>query len=219
MQSAVEHCHSALAFPPGAAGRNSPLRPAAPLNPDTRVTGSSRQSVPLFARRRPHGSGSPVASRRGAGALPAAALATGAGRVSRKEQTMIVHALSGAASLAACLRLFRHYPLAVMPDSAHGGRRSMVLMSRADGPACYFVLTQARDDLFVIRSWNQFDGVNQQIRAGEPVSGVIHQVISDGMPVPRDGALLGWLTDSQVTVMLAVHSRQPEAWDVPVPAA
>ena len=131
---------------------------------------------------------------------------------------MIVHALSGAASLATCLRLFRRYPLAVTLDSAHGACRSMVLMSRADGPVCYFVLTQARDDLFVIRSWTQFDGVNQQIRAGEPVSGVIHQVISDGMPVPRDGALLGWLTDNQVTVMLAVHSRQPEAWDVPVPA-
>ena len=131
---------------------------------------------------------------------------------------MIVHALSGAASLAACLRLFRRYPLAVTLHSADGGGASMVLMNRADGAVAYFVLTHARDDLFVIRSWHSCDGVYQEIRAGEPVSGVIHQVITEGMPVPRDGALLGWLTDSQVTVMLAVHSRQPEAWDVPVPA-
>ena len=27
------------------------------------------------------------------------------------------------------------------------------------------------------------------------------------MPVPRDGALLGWVTDNQVTAVLAVHSR------------
>ena len=37
------------------------------------------------------------------------------------------------------------------------------------------------------------------------------------MPVPRDGALLGWVTDSQVTAMLAVHCRQQETWDDPAP--
>ncbi len=131
---------------------------------------------------------------------------------------MIVHALSGAASLAACLRLFRRYPLAVTVASADAGYRSMVLMTRDGGPDGYFVLTQARDDLFVIRSWDACDGGHQEIRAGAPVSGVIHQVITDGMPVPRDGALLGWVTDNQVTVMLAVHSRQPQTWDIPVPA-
>ena len=35
----------------------------------------------------------------------------------------------------------------------------MVLASRDSGPAGYFVLTQARDDLFVFRSWNAYDGV------------------------------------------------------------
>jgi len=157
------------------------------------------------------------------GEQPAAALALATGGASieadpHKEQIVIVHALSGAASLAACLRLFRRYPLAVTGASAAGGCRSMVLASRDGGQAGYFVLTQARDDLFVIRSWNAYDGVNQEIRAGEPVSGVVHQIITEGMPVPRDGALLGWLTDNAVTVMLAVHSRQPETWDVPVPA-
>jgi hypothetical protein len=49
------------------------------------------------------------------------------------------------------------------------------------------------------------------------VSGLIHQLITDSMPVPYDGALLGWVTDSQVTAMLAAHCGQPETWDVPVP--
>jgi hypothetical protein len=49
------------------------------------------------------------------------------------------------------------------------------------------------------------------------VSGLIHQLITDSMPVPYDGALLGWVTDSQVTTMLAAHCGQPETWDVPVP--
>jgi len=93
----------------------------------------------------------------------------------------------------------------------------MVLMNRAAEPAGFFVLTRARDDLFVIRSWNRRDGVNQEIRPGEPVSGFICQALTRSMPVPHDGALLGWLTDSQVTVLLAVHCRQPEPWDDPVP--
>jgi hypothetical protein len=126
---------------------------------------------------------------------------------------VLAHVLSG----AVCQQLFGRYPLAVTPKSADGGYRSMVLMNRAAGLASFFVLTQASDDLFVIRSWNRRDGINQQIRPGEPVSGVIHDVVTGGMPVPRDGALLGWVTDSQVTAMLAVHCRQPETWDDPVP--
>jgi hypothetical protein len=126
---------------------------------------------------------------------------------------VLAHVLSG----AVCPQLFRRYPLAVTPKSADGGYRSMVLMNRAAGLASFFVLTQASDDLFVIRSWNRRDGINQQIRPGEPVSGAIHDVVTGGMPVPRDGALLGWVTDSQVTAMLAVHCKQPETWDDPAP--
>ncbi len=126
---------------------------------------------------------------------------------------MLVHAPSAAASFAACAQLFGRYPLAVTPHTANGGSRSMVLMSRAEGPASFFVLTQARDDLFVMRSWDRHEGVNQEIRPGEPVSGVVHQVITVGMPVPYDGALLGWVTDRQVTVVLAVYCRQPRTQD------
>jgi len=93
----------------------------------------------------------------------------------------------------------------------------MVLINHAGGLAGLFVLTQVRDDLFVIRSWNRQDGVNQEIRPGEPVPRSIGQLVTGSMPVPHDGALLGWVTDRQVTVLLAVHCRQPEPWDDPVP--
>ena len=117
---------------------------------------------------------------------------------------MTVHARPGTKPFAACLELFSRYPLAVTPHGADGRSQSMVLMDRAVGPAGYFVLTQARDDLFVIRP-------------EEPVSDVIGHAVTASMPVPRDGALLGWVTDSQVTVLLAVHGRPPEAWDAPAP--
>jgi hypothetical protein len=131
---------------------------------------------------------------------------------------VLIHARSTAASFTACVQLFDRYPLAVTPYSPAGGYRSMVLLNRVEGPAGFFVLTQAGDDLFVIRSWNRRDGVNQEIRPDEPASGAIHQLLTGGMPVPHDGALLGWVTDSQVTVMLAVYCRQPRTWDDSVSA-
>jgi hypothetical protein len=130
---------------------------------------------------------------------------------------MTIHAPSDTTSFDACLRLFERYPLAITLHSADGGSLSMVLLSRAAGPAGFFVLTQARDDLFVIRSWNRHDGLDQGIRPGEPVSAAIRQVITASMPIPHDGALLGWVTDSQVTAVLAVHCRPPEPWDEPSP--
>jgi hypothetical protein len=130
---------------------------------------------------------------------------------------MTIHAPSDTTSFEVCLRLFECYPLAVTPHPADGGSRSMVLMNRAAEPPGYFVLTQADDDHFVIRSWNHHDGVNQEIRPGEPVSAIIGQLVTGSMPVPHDGALFGWLTDSQVTALLAVHCRPPEPWDDPVP--
>jgi hypothetical protein len=129
---------------------------------------------------------------------------------------MSVHAPSGTTSFEACLRLFERYPLAVMLDPVDGGSLSMVLLSRATGSVGFFVLTQARDDLFVIRSWNRREGANHAIRPGEPVSDAISQLITGSMPVPRDGALLGWVTDSRVTAMLAVHCQLPEPWRDPL---
>ena len=130
---------------------------------------------------------------------------------------MFVQALSGAASFAACLRLFRCYPLAVAPPVVNGGYQSMVLMNRAAGLAGFYVLTQVHEDLFVIRSWDDRDGLSQGIRPGEPVSGLTRQVLSDGMPLPHDGALLGWVTDNQVTVLLAVHCPYPGIPGAPAP--
>ena len=129
---------------------------------------------------------------------------------------MTIHAPSETTSFEACLRLFERYPLAITLHPADGGSLSMVLLSRAAGSASLFILTQARDDLFVIRSWNRHDGVDQDIRPGEPVPDTIRRLIAGSMPVPHDGALLGWVTDSQVTALLAVHCRPPEPWDDPV---
>ena len=140
---------------------------------------------------------------------------------------MFVHALSGAASFAACLRLFRSYPLAVSPWSADGASRSIVLRypgadeDRASGKNGFFVLSQDTAEHFVLRPWacgqagdsagpGQPGGFRyQEIRPVDPVPAAVHQVIAEGMPVPRDGALLGWVSDRQAMVLLSVYHGKP----------
>ena len=149
---------------------------------------------------------------------------------------MFVHALPGAASFAACLRLFRSYPLAV--NSLHpvdtgagtaghpvrgqherdqaaaprhaGWRRSIVLWHRGAGGACCYVLTQDPGDDFALWTWRPRGATCQRIRPGLPVPATSHQVITEGMPVPRHGALLGWVSDRQATAMMPVFHGHPE---------
>jgi hypothetical protein len=116
---------------------------------------------------------------------------------------VFVHARSGAASFAACLRLFRSYPLAVNLSS--GWHRSIVLRHRAFEGSGFFVLTQDPAGHFALRPWNPADGECHEIRPGASVPAISHRVITEGLPVPRDGALLGWVSDRQTTVLLSVY--------------
>jgi hypothetical protein len=129
---------------------------------------------------------------------------------------VFVQALSGAASFAACLRLFRSYPLAVSPCYSGGWHRSIVLRHRAfthgaanhEGSG-FFVLTQDPAERFTLRPWDPDAGQCEEIRPGAPVSVISHRIITEGMPVPRDGALLGWISDRQATALLSVYHGQP----------
>ena len=126
---------------------------------------------------------------------------------------MLALASPGDAAFAACLRLFRQYPLAVRRHYAEHRYGSMVLMTRDAGVSRFFVLIMEWDDLFVLRHWDRRDGARAEIGPDEPVSADVQQVIEAAVPVPRDGALLGWVTGHQVRAVLAVHGRLPEPWD------
>ncbi len=120
---------------------------------------------------------------------------------------MFVHALPGAASFAACLRLFRTYPLAV--NLSGSWQRSIVLRHRAFEGSGFYVLTQDPAGRFTLRSWDPADGECHEIGPGTPVPATSHRVITEGMPVPRDGALLGWVSDHQATVLLSAYHGHP----------
>ena len=80
----------------------------------------------------------------------------------------------------------------------------MLLMTRAEGEAKFFVLTET-DRAFHIRPWNCGQEAIQEVTPGEPAAGIIAQAIAHGMPVPRGRAVLGWAPDRQVTAILTVH--------------
>jgi hypothetical protein len=119
----------------------------------------------------------------------------------------------GDTAFAACLRLFRNYPLAVRRHYAEHRYGSMVLTERAAGSARFFVLIMEWDDLFVLRPWNRRDGARVEIRPREPVPVEVRRVIEASVPVPRDGALLGWVSGHQVLALFAAYGRLPEPWD------
>jgi hypothetical protein len=128
----------------------------------------------------------------------------------RGEQLVFVHAPAGAAPFAACLQLFRSYPLAVtQPDPAADGQRSMVLRHRGSTGDGYYLLTQRPDERFALCPWDGGDEEGQEIRPGRAVPVASHRVIAQGMPVPRDSALLGWVSDRQAIVLLSVYHGDP----------
>ena len=116
------------------------------------------------------------------------------------------HGDCGAASFAVCSRLFSGYPLAVTQGSPGGRCRSMVLMRRAAGEVAFFALSQDGDDRFVIHPLHADDQAGHVIQPGGPVPHAVCRLLTDSMPVPRDRAFLGWVTDRQVTAVLPVQA-------------
>lgn len=118
--------------------------------------------------------------------------------------------LPSAAPFEGCEQLFTHYPMAAMPHSPADGLRSMVLVTRFCNEASFFTLSETDQALFHIRAWNSQEEAIQEVIPGRSVPGIFAHAIAEGMPIPRDRAVLGWVADHQVTAILAVHS-QPAA--------
>ena len=120
-----------------------------------------------------------------------------------------MHTQSGAVTFAACRQLFRYHPLAVnQPPAGAGGLATMVVRDRTAG---FFVLTRPEENRFILRSWHERDGVEEEIRRGRPVPDLARQVIATCLPVPRHGSLFGWIACRQVTALLAVRSAPPSS--------
>jgi hypothetical protein len=126
---------------------------------------------------------------------------------------VLAHIRPGDSVFTLCLRLFHGYPAAVRRHYAEHRYGSMVLANRAAGTAGFSVLIMEWDDLFVIRPWDRRDWARVEIRPHEPAPDHIRRLIESSVPVPHDGALLGWVADHVVRAVLLAHGRLTEPWD------
>jgi len=126
---------------------------------------------------------------------------------------VLPHTEPGDSVFTLCLRLFHAYPAAIRRHYAEHRYGSMVLANRAAGTAGFAVLIMEWDDLFVIRPWDRRDWPRVEIRPDEPAPDHIRRLIESSVPVPRDGALLGWVAGYAVRATLVAHGRLTEPWD------
>jgi hypothetical protein len=130
-----------------------------------------------------------------------------------REQIVLANAQSAGTAFNTCLRLFRHYPMAVRRHYAEHRYGSMVLVTRDGGVARFFVLIMEWDDLFVVRPWDRRAWARVEIRPDGQVPDDVRRLLAGAVPVPRDGALLGWVTDYQVRALVVARGRLPEPWE------
>lgn len=115
---------------------------------------------------------------------------------------------------AACGDRFARYPLAVQPA---GPARSMVLLHQNGSDASFFILTADHDEgqpSYAVRRWRSVSGA--RIDPASAVPEVFANAIVHGVPVPRDGSLLGWDGGAAITALIAFYTEYtPES---PIPS-
>ena len=135
----------------------------------------------------------------------------------------VVRAMTRTRSLyEACLGLFAAYPLASRSVNRSGTVCAMVLMLAGGDGAGFHVLSHRRGtgrSSFLIWPWPA--GEIAEIEAGgdADVSDVAADAVTRGVPIPRDGSLLGWSIRGDITALVIVYAKytpdSPEpAWSV-----
>jgi hypothetical protein len=127
----------------------------------------------------------------------------------------------GTSLYGACEKLFADYPLAVEPVTTDGTQARMGLMLRVGDEETFWTLHQVTDGephpLFVVSPWRDPD----QAVAVDSVGGAEEQgglrlreaehVVTDGVPLPRDGSMFGWKGDGGGTIgALILSYADPE---------
>ena len=113
----------------------------------------------------------------------------------------------------ACGDRFARYPLAVEPA---GTARSMVLLYQDGSDPRFFILTADHDEgqpSYAVRRWRSAGGA--RIDPGSAVPEVFANAIVHGVPVPRDGSLLGWDGGGAITALITFYTEYTPQSPVP----
>jgi hypothetical protein len=119
----------------------------------------------------------------------------------------------------ACRALFARYPEAVGAVERNGTICSMVLMLPDGDDAGFFVLSHQRGESrssYSLWSWPAGDVVDIDADEGSTtMSGQVVNAVTRGVPIPRDGSLLGWTRGGEVTALIVIYARYTPAHPEP----
>lgn len=117
-----------------------------------------------------------------------------------------------------CRELFAAYPLAVQPVNRSGNMRSMILMLQDGNHDGYFVLTHdfsQPKSVFWVWSWPAGDVVDIEADDTADIPDAAANVVTRGVPIPRDGSLFGWTTRGAITSLIVVYTEYTSATPEP----
>ena len=109
-----------------------------------------------------------------------------------------------------CQRLYARYPLAVRLANTTGTVRSMVLTVADGEQAGFYVLLHdsgADKDFYLLKRWRGRSIGSVYAGSGTDVPVAFVDVVTNGIPVPRDGSLFGWKSVDGVTALVTVHVK------------
>lgn len=108
-----------------------------------------------------------------------------------------------------CNQFFINYPLAVRVDDGVDGGRSMVLMAH-EGLTCFVLWLDYEngEPVYSIGPWPAGDIAEISADGSAPVSDALVDVLTHGVPIPRDGSMFGWTHHDAVTALVVVYAGE-----------
>jgi hypothetical protein len=109
-----------------------------------------------------------------------------------------------------CAELFATYPLAIQCVDWAGVVHLMVLMVANGDGADYFMLVRDRDEgetFYSIGPWRPDSPLMDIVADGGDVPRAMATALNDGVPLPCDGSLFGWLAGNAVRALIAIYGE------------
>jgi hypothetical protein len=94
----------------------------------------------------------------------------------------------------------------------------MVLTVRDGDDAGFYVLLHDRgadEDFYLLKRWHGRSIGSVYARSGADVPLAFADVVTNGVPVPRDGSLFGWKSEDDVTALVTIHVKYTPAHPEP----
>lgn len=107
-----------------------------------------------------------------------------------------------------CRELFARYPLATTNIDQSGTVRWMILMLQDGEGARFLVLSQEHlksRSSYSLWPWPAGEVIHIDAQGGA-VADMAANAVTNGVPIPRDGTLLGWMHKGDVTALIVIYT-------------